>query len=110
MKIKRLARRRSRGVVLSSLVSLGLLMAASVVFADNSYLNTWSSLYPSSASDNNSGCQICHADSTQNLNPYGKAFCDQSGTVAERITAATVQNADGCGSFRTTLGVEETVG
>ena len=64
-----------RRVVFSFLASLMLLMAASsVAYAESGFLGTWNSLYPSSASGDNAGCQLCHGTSTANINPYGYAM------------------------------------
>ncbi len=43
--------RRARGVVLSSMASLGLLVAASAAHATSGYLSTWQSIYGASNSD-----------------------------------------------------------
>jgi len=72
---------------LSIVVLFGTLLSAPLAHADDPYLEVWSSLYPTSTTDNVAGCQTCHAASTQNLNPYGRAFCLESGTVSERIQA-----------------------
>ena len=75
---------------LSIIVSLGTLVTAPLAHATNGYLSTWSSLYPSSTSDNNASCQLCHGTSTQNINPYGfdMAECSgASGTITQRIEA-----------------------
>ena len=84
-----------RRVVAAALVGVGTLMVASATHAAFSYLGTWSSLYPASASDNVASCQICHAASTQNLNPYGRDFCLEGGSTAERIQAIEGQDSDG---------------
>ena len=78
----------------STLAALGLLMATPYAYAASSYLNTWTGIYAGSMSDNNAGCQICHAASTQNLNPYGKSFCDQGGNTTSRIQAIENVNSD----------------
>ena len=87
-----------RRIVLSLLASVGLLfITMSVAQAASSYLTTWQGLYPNSLSDDNAGtqgCQLCHASSTQNLNPYGKAFCDQAGSTTARIQAVEAANSD----------------
>ncbi len=84
----------SRWFGLSLLVSLGLLlMTTSVAHSAGSYLTEWSGLYPGSVSDNAS-CQLCHAASIQDLNPYGKAFCDQAGTTSARLLAVENTNSD----------------
>ena len=72
---------------------IAALVVAPAAYADNPYLSTWNNIY-GAQNGNGAGCQVCHAASTQNLNPYGKAFCDQSGTVSQRIQAAAVENAD----------------
>ncbi len=98
MSTKKPTRRRARGVVLSSLGSLGLLLAASAAHATSGYLSTWSSLYPGSASDNNAGCQLCHGTSTQNLNPTASTCAPvaaAAGTITQRIQAAEGVNSDG---------------
>ena len=78
-----------QGIGLSFLTSLVMLfMTVSVAHSAPSYLSIWSGIYTLSSSDNNASCQLCHASSTQNLNPYGKAICDdQSGTIDLRIRA-----------------------
>ena len=87
-------KRQSAPIALLPLAALGLLMATPFAHAASSYLNTWSNLYPGSTSDNNASCQICHAASTQNLNPYGKSFCDQGGSTSARIQAIENMNSD----------------
>lgn len=74
--------------------SILLAISASPAFAASSYLNTWAGLYPGSTSDNAS-CQLCHAASTQNLNPYGQAICaSNAGSISNRIQAVTGTNSD----------------
>ena len=84
------------GLLLSTLIVM-LFMTVSVAHASPSYLSTWSGIYTGSTSDVAS-CQLCHATNTQNLNPYGRAICVQSGaTINDRIQAAAVQNANSDG-------------
>ncbi|MCU7843865.1 MAG: hypothetical protein KZQ93_08510 [Candidatus Thiodiazotropha sp. (ex Monitilora ramsayi)] len=72
-----------------------LLIAAPAAHAASSYINAWSSLYPASSSEDLVTCKICHAASNQNLNPYGKAVCDEGGTIQQRIQAVEAFNSDG---------------
>jgi len=61
--------------------------------AQSGYASVWNGLYPDSTSESNAGCQLCHAASTQNLNPYGEAICSSNaGSISNRIQA--VENAD----------------
>ena len=74
-----------------------LLLSAPLAHAESGYLNTWINIYPNSQTDEGAGtgderCKICHAASNQNLNPYGKACCDQGGNTAARLQA--IENAD----------------
>ena len=87
-----LIKNHRRWIMFSLLASLGLFMAASIAHAENGYLTTWNSLYPLSTSGAVASCKICHAASNSNLNPYGKAVCDQSGSTSARIIA--VENVD----------------
>ena len=76
------------------------LLMAPQAHAASSYLNTWSSLYPGSASDNNAGCQLCHGTSTQNINSYGLAVAQcngASGNISQRIQAVEGADSDGQG-------------
>ena len=79
---------------LSIVVLLGALVSVPLAHAASEYLDTWDSLYPASSTDNVAGCQTCHAASTQNLNPYGRDFCLQSGTTGERILAIENDDSD----------------
>ena len=79
---------------LSVVLSLGALVSAPLAHASRDYSGIWSSEYPASTSDNVAGCQICHAASTENVNPYGRAFCLEGGTVAQRIRAIEGQDSD----------------
>lgn len=68
---------------------------ASAVHAQSSYLSTWGSTYPGSTSDNAASCQLCHAASTQNLNPYGHEICISSaGSISNRILSVQSINSD----------------
>ena len=104
MKTKRLTRRRARRIVLSSLASLGLLMTASAAYSTSGYLSTWRNIYPASTSDNAS-CELCHGNSTQNINPYGydMAECNgASGSITQRIQAIEGTDSDGQGDSNLT--------
>ena len=84
--------------LLAALAVLAALIAAPQAHATSGYLSTWSSLYPGSLSDDNSNCQLCHGNSTQNINPYGFAMAQcngASGSITQRIQAITGQNSDG---------------
>ena len=78
--------------------ALTMIAFQSPAHATSGYLSTWGSLYPASASDNNAGCQLCHGNSTQNINPYGFALAQcngATGTITQRIQAAEGLNSDG---------------
>lgn len=87
----------TRLIALPFFMSFALLLPFSQVHAASSYLGSWSSLYPNSSSDN-SGCQLCHGASTQQLNTYGRDMCLLSGGVSGRIQAIQNQDSDGDGS------------
>jgi hypothetical protein len=85
-------RQRAPVVVLSMLAALVL---SSAVHAKSSFLTSFNSMYSSSTSGDNSGCQLCHAASTQNLNSYGKSICDQGGsTTTSRLQVIENENSD----------------
>ena len=80
-----------------TLVSLAaaVLMFSSAVQSARSYLTTWGSIYPDSTSEDAGDCQLCHAASESNLNPYGEALCSSNaGSIANRITAVEAVNSD----------------
>ena len=79
-------RRRTRVVVGLMGAAMAVLLSVPRAEAMSNYLSTvWPGLYPNSTADDNAGCQLCHASSTQNLNPYGHAICTGSGdTFKER--------------------------
>ena len=82
--------------LIAALAVLAALVAPPSAHAASGYLNTWNSLYGTQQnSGNGAGCQVCHAASTQNLNPYGKAFCDAGGNTTQRIQAAENPDSDG---------------
>ena len=84
--------------IMAALVVLAALAAAPSAHATSGYLSTWSGLYPGSASDDNAGCQLCHGNSTQNINPYGYAMAQcngATGTITQRIQAIEGVNSDG---------------
>ena len=85
-------------LLITGLALLAGLASPPPALATSGYLNTWSSLYPGSQSDNNAGCQLCHGSSTQNINPYGFALAQcngVTGTITQRIQAAESLNSDG---------------
>jgi hypothetical protein len=47
-----------------------------VALADSGILSGFSTTYPSSTSDNNANCQLCHGPTTSTFNAYGKALFD----------------------------------
>lgn len=76
-------------------LSVAVLMFSSTAHSLSSYLTSWANLNPNSASADNASCQLCHAASTQNLNPYGEAICSSNaGSIANRIQAVTAVNSD----------------
>ena len=91
--------RKARWSVFYLLAALAVVAAPSA-FATSGYLSTWSGLYPGSASDDNAGCDLCHGNSTQNINPYGFAMAQcngASGTITQRIQAIEGADSDGQG-------------
>jgi hypothetical protein len=103
---------RSRGQrvhasVFSAAALLSLLMDASAVHAHSQYLGNWSTIYPSSTSDDTS-CQLCHGSdlNPQTLNPYGHvlAACSgATGAISARIRAVENRNSDGDAEGATNL-------
>jgi len=91
--------------LLAALAVLAALVAAPQAHATSGYNSTWQSLYPGSASDSNAGCQLCHGNSTQNINPYGFAMAQcngASGSITQRIQAIEGQDSDGQGDSNIT--------
>ena len=86
-------RRRARSSAILALLTMLLIPAT--VFAFNSIGNTWSSIYPASASRTNAGCLLCHGPAgTDTWNPYGQAI-KVGGADAAAINAAAGANSDG---------------
>ncbi|MEA2080351.1 MAG: PKD domain-containing protein, partial [Pseudomonadota bacterium] len=80
---------------LTLVASLGTLLSTPLVHAASSYVGTWNDIYPGSSSADNADCQLCHAASTQNLNPYGEAICSSNaGNISNRIQAVESVNSD----------------
>lgn len=80
---------------LSIFLILFAFIPTSPVYALSSYLTTWGGIYTNSTSDNNASCQLCHAASTQNLNPYGHELCiSNAGSITNRIRAVEALNSD----------------
>ncbi|MGD8644866.1 MAG: PKD domain-containing protein [Chromatiales bacterium] len=73
-----------------------LLFQAPQALALSSYVGTWSGIYPSSQSDNNASCALCHASNSNfAFNPYGQAISDSTaGPIAARIQAVEGLNSD----------------
>lgn len=93
MKSERECGRATRCSVSLSLALLLMSLWTSAAIAASSYLNTFGSTYPGSATSNG-GCQVCHASSTQNVNPYGTSFCNQGGNTASRMASIENVNSD----------------
>jgi cytochrome c553 len=86
---------RCRLLLATGFATLALLTSVQTAHAASGYLTTWNSLYGTQQnSGNGAGCQVCHAASTQNLNPYGAAFCNASGSTTQRIQAAENPDSD----------------
>jgi len=74
-----------------------VVLVPTVVFAKSPFLSDWSTKYPSSTSDDNASCQICHGSSTSTYNPYGWAIKQQydvSGDIVAAISSAEAANSD----------------
>lgn len=98
MKIDRPDRRSARcSIALSSMMLLILFISVSTVHAASSYFSTFMSTYPGSGTSSGS-CQICHASSTQNVNPYGTDFCNQGGGASGRMASIEGADSDGEGN------------
>lgn len=80
--------------VLAGTVSLLTLASSPTALASSSFINSWEAVYPGSGSANNASCQLCHANSTQQLNPYGAAICNASGGISSRIQSVANANSD----------------
>ena len=81
--------------MLSGTLSLMAVLSAPVVHAASNYVSTWNGIYPGSASADNASCQLCHAASTGDLNPYGEALCSSNaGNISSRIQAVESVNSD----------------
>ena len=81
---------------LVSIISLALLTAIAPVHAKSFYTSTWSGLYPSSSSDTNAGCALCHlTTSGSGLNNYGQHMADSNaGSLTNRILDIQSINSD----------------
>ena len=76
-------------------LSAAVLMFSSTAHAARSYVGTWAGIYPDSASVGNADCQLCHAASEQDLNPYGEALCSSNaGNISSRIQDVEAANSD----------------
>jgi len=58
----------------SALIVAGALIAAPAAYATSKGMADWRATYPNSNSDD-AGCQLCHGESTGQLNAYGKDLC-----------------------------------
>jgi len=70
------------------------LLFSTTVLSQGSYVSTWAGIYPGSTSENTGSCQLCHANSTQNLNAYGAAICSAAGNISNQIMAVESLNSD----------------
>ncbi len=91
--------RAVRGIRLTTLLvaALVVVMALPVgAIGRSGFLTSWRSDYPTSLSDDNASCTLCHGpdDDTSLLNAYGKAIQD-GGTSAAQILAIGGANSDG---------------
>ena len=90
--------RWSAFLMTAALAVVASLVTSPSAYATNAYLTAFGNRYPASATDNNAGCQLCHGNSTQNINPYGFALAQcngATGTITQRIQAVTGVNSDG---------------
>jgi hypothetical protein len=77
-----------RRLTFTFLAVAGMLLASSPAHATNSFLKTWQTTYPGSATGN-ADCALCHGSSTGNLNAYGRALClTFGGSVPSDITGS----------------------
>ena len=80
---------------------------ASSLLANGGLNNTWGSLYPTSSSGDNAGCQVCHGSQTDTWNPYGWAIrlnIDGGANDANAIMMAEAADADGDPTGTSNLG------
>jgi plastocyanin len=75
-----------------------VVLVPTVVFARSFFLTDWSNKYPSSSSDTNASCQLCHGSSTSTWNPYGwavkQAYDSNGGDIVAAIGTAEAGNSD----------------
>lgn len=89
--------RAKRAPLLALLAVMVVVLVPAVGSARSPYATDWSNKYPSSSSDNNAGCQLCHGSSTSTWNPYGWAIKQQydvSGDIVAAIASAETVNSD----------------
>jgi PKD repeat protein len=80
---------------LKLLLLLIVFIPTSLVYATSSNFSAWQSIYPNSTSGDNASCQLCHAASTQDLNPYGRDLCvSGAGSINNRILDVESLNSD----------------
>jgi hypothetical protein len=60
--------------LIAAIVGAGTLIAVPATYATSNGLADWRDTYPNSNSDD-SGCQLCHGSSTNQLNAYGRDIC-----------------------------------
>jgi PKD repeat protein len=81
--------------VLTGTLSLMAVLSAPVAHAESGYVRIWNDIYPGSSAADNADCQLCHAASTRNLNPYGETMCSSNaGSISNRIQDVESMNSD----------------
>jgi PKD repeat protein len=81
--------------VLTGTLSLMAVLSAPVAHAESGYVRIWNDIYPGSSVADNADCQLCHAASTRNLNPYGETICSSNaGIISNRIQDVESMNSD----------------
>lgn len=91
-----------RTLTVALLVGIALLVAIPSVMALNSMFKTWQKVYPHSGTSD-AGCAVCHGNTTQTLNAYGRDLCVAfDGSIPADITADLLAieglDSDGDGS------------
>jgi hypothetical protein len=96
MRLHRHTRRGPISGLLTALIGVPLLLAASSAFARSTYLTEFEFVYPLSRSDNNARCALCHNSYTEGsgYNPYGTAFRLVGGTLEQRYRAIETLDSD----------------
>ncbi|MEM9081104.1 MAG: hypothetical protein AAGC74_10480 [Verrucomicrobiota bacterium] len=86
----------------TTVIILTLLLATEAANAFSSYLNTWRSIYPNSASENGVNCALCHRSTSggNGWNFYGWAMREERFNNGLNISAAilAIENLDSDGN------------